>query len=110
MPERFPCPRLNAHIELTDERREHILATHVDGHELLERLGKTFEIPDLVMRDRLSGEFLLAKAFDFPERPRHIVGIVLRDELATGGGARMWVVTAFTARRLPREGHRWEAI
>ena len=110
MPERFPCPRLNAHIELTDERREHILATHVDGPEVLERLGQTFEIPDVVMKDRRSGEFLLARAFDFPGHPRHIVGIVLRDEPATGGDARLWVVTAFTARRLPREGHRWQAV
>lgn len=110
MLERFLCPRLNARIELTDERREHILATHVDGPEVLERLGQTVEIPDLVMRDRLTGEFLLARAFDFPGRPRHIVGIVLRDETAGGLDARYWVVTAFTSRRLPKEGHRWRAI
>jgi hypothetical protein len=110
MPERFPCPRLNAHIELTDERREHIVATHVDGQNVLERLRQTFEIPDVVMKDRVSGEFLLARVFDFPGRPRHIVGIVLRDEPAGVAEARMWVVTAFTARRLPREGHRWQAM
>ncbi|MBA4180295.1 MAG: hypothetical protein C0506_06880 [Anaerolinea sp.] len=110
MPEQFPCPRLKAHIELTDERREHILATHVDGPEVLERLRETFDTPDVVMKAGPTDEFLLAKAFDFPGRARHIVGIVVRDESRADAGPRMWVVTAFRARRLPKEGHRWQIV
>ena len=77
---------------------------------MLERLGLTFARPDVAPRDRLTGDLLLARAFDFAERTRHIVGILVRDESNADGIGRLWVVTAYSARRLAVAGARWEGI
>ena len=110
MVERFPCPRLGQEVELTDERRQHILDAHVDGPGVLERLGLTLARPEVALRDRLTGDLLLARAFDFGERTRHIVGILVRDEGNADGISRLWIGTAYSARRLAVAGARWEGI
>lgn len=104
---RFPCPYLGSEVELTEERERHIRDHHADADEVLERLAAVLAAPGAVMRDALTGVLLLALWIDFPGAPRHIVSIVVRDDPAMEGAARFWVVTAYSARRLPREGRRW---
>jgi hypothetical protein len=53
MPESFACPYLAAaDVELTDERRRHIVDEHPDFEPYLDRIGPTLLEPDLVRRSR----------------------------------------------------------
>jgi hypothetical protein len=106
MPERYHCPRLAADVELNDERRDHIMARHADGWEVLQRLPLVIGDPDVAWSERQGRSLLFAKTFDFGSRRRHIVVIVVRDD----PGGRYWVTTAYGARRLGNTRGRWEPL
>lgn len=104
----FPCPYLGVSVQLTPEREAHIRAHHPDADDVLVRMAPVLASPETIMRDVLTGVLLLARLFDFGEASRHIVAIVVRDEPTGEAGTRFWVVTAYSARRLPGEGRRWQ--
>jgi hypothetical protein len=104
---RFDCPYLGREVELTSERERHIRLSHpVDAERILQGLPAVLHNPDYVfVREGAEDEYLLAKEVDLPSGTKHIVVIVVRQ----ADPPRLWVITAFVARRLSG-GNRWKAI
>jgi len=48
----YNCPYLKAQVELTDERREHIINRHPDVKPFLDLLGEVVEFPDEIRRSQ----------------------------------------------------------
>jgi hypothetical protein len=98
-------------VELTDERVRHIREAHADEAEaILSRIAETIVNPEMVRAIADGHEMQFARRFDLPPRPRYIVVIVVTHVGATADPVRYWIVTAYTARRLGKEGHRWTAL
>jgi hypothetical protein len=104
---RFPCPYLNAQVELTDEREQHIAERHPDllpehGH----RIAETLADPDQV---RQSGRFanarLFSRWFDSVRRGKYVVVVVVSDAAPDG---RHWIITAYLARKLAGGEIEWQ--
>jgi hypothetical protein len=93
-------------VELTDEREGHIREKHADvlegGFDLL---ALVLAEPDLVRRDAQAPNTLkFSRWYDGDDRGRYAVVIVVRDQ---GTATRNWVVTAFSARRIPEGDVIW---
>lgn len=78
---RFPCPYLNAEVELTEERERHITEQHPDLlPEPRPRLAQTLDTPDQV---RTSTRFGSARLFSpwYPEvrQGKHVVVVVVSE-------------------------------
>jgi hypothetical protein len=103
---RFPCPYLQAEVELTKERERHIAERHPDL--LLEhraRIADTLDDPDQVRRSlRLRNARLFTRWFDTVRGGKHIVVVVVADVAAS---RRHWVVTAYMARNLTEGDIEW---
>ena len=101
------CPYLGRSVELTDERAAHIAATHeVDAATILESIPLVVAAPQVAFQAEHDGrQYLLAREIDRPTGTKHIVVIIV----AQTEPDRLWIVTAFIARRLPG-GDRWRAI
>ena len=95
----FPCPYLNASVELTDERERHIAEHHPEllpSHR--EWLAETLADPDQIRRSpRFANARLFTRAFTTTRGERHVVVVVVTD---AGPRGRNWIVTAYTTRRL----------
>lgn len=94
----FICPFLNGAVELTQERKQHIVARHPGTlPEYQDQLAETLETPDQVRRSSRSQDTLLfTKWFETLRLGRYLVVVVVQDDDAK----RNWIVTAYTARRL----------
>ncbi len=102
----LPCPYLGRPVELTDERRAHILAKHPDllpEHE--HTLAETLAEPDQVRRDeRFPGTRLFSRWFPSVREGKHVVVAVVTEP---GPAARHWIVTAYIARKLSQGEIEW---
>ncbi|MCY7273004.1 MAG: hypothetical protein LH702_04455 [Phormidesmis sp. CAN_BIN44] len=94
----FGCPYINAEVELTDEREQHISETHPGTlPDYLEQLTETLAEPDQIRRsDRDPDAMLFSKWFDTIRTGRHLVVVVVR-QIET---ERYWVITTYTARKI----------
>ena len=103
--QRFECPFLQAQVELTDERRQHIESSHSDLAQLREYpdcLARVLSDPDQIRSDsRFDGTWLFARWFDSIKDGKYIVVAVVTQSTPA---MRHWVVTAFLARRLSQRG------
>jgi hypothetical protein len=101
---RFVCPWLGAEIELTAERERHIERKH---RELLpahrDKIAEVLADPDVIQQRSDSGR-LFSRWYTDLGRGRHVVIVVLSQ---ASDPARHWIVTAYTARRLPTGGIEW---
>ncbi|GAB4441409.1 MAG: hypothetical protein D6742_16685 [Cyanobacteria bacterium J069] len=94
----FPCPYLGGDIELSDEREQHIIATHPDllpyyWTELVETLNE----PDQVRRStRMPDALLIARWFKTIRGGKYIVAVVVTEQ----SPSRNWMITAYLARKL----------
>ena len=103
----FPCPYLNAAVELTDERERHIAERHPD---LLPKhrthIAGTLADPDQV---RLSPRFvnarLFSRWFESVRGGKYVVVVVVGEPAP---GARHWIVTAYVTRRLAQGEIEWK--
>ena len=103
----FRCPYLGGTVELTEERRLHIVARHPDLLPLLsDYLALTVEDPDEVRRDnRFPETRLFSRWFEVAGRARFVVVAVVSD---SGAERRHWIVTAYWARRLVQGATEWK--
>ena len=105
MPRWFHCPYLNAEVELTDEREQYVRSKHSDllttGFGVVQGV---LADPDMVQPDQQFPRTLIfSRWYDDDVLRRHAVVAVVTDE----GTARHWIVTGFTARRVPERDVIW---
>jgi hypothetical protein len=95
----FPCPYLNADVELTAERERHIAERHPDLlPEHRQRIADTLATPDQVRRSsRYANSRLFSRWFESVRHGKHIVVVVVSEY---GPHERHWIITAYLARRL----------
>jgi hypothetical protein len=104
---RFPCPYLNAEVELTEERERHITERHPDLlPEHRPHLAETLGAPDQV---RTSARFGRAKLISrwYPEvrQGKHVVVVVVSERTLQ---ERHWIITAYLASKLAQGGVEWQ--
>ena len=107
MATRFPCPYLDAEVELTDERERHIVERHPDllpEHRQL--IVDTLANPDQVRRStRFASARLFTRWFESVRGGKYVV-VVIVSESAPGG--RHWIITAYIARKLAEGEIEWK--
>jgi hypothetical protein len=103
----FPCPYLHGTVELTEERRGHILLKHPDLlPEYLDQFVRTLADPDEVRRDpRFPATRLFSRWFENIKAGKFIVVAVVSDPPPE---ERHWVVTAYIAGRLVQGAMEWK--
>jgi hypothetical protein len=94
-------------VELTDERRQHILDKHPELLPVhLDRLVDTVADPDEVRRDtRFPNTRLFSKWFEASERGKHVIVAVVSNEKPI---ERHWIVTAYVSRRVRQGVSEWK--
>jgi hypothetical protein len=105
--ELLPCPYLGGTVELTDERRQHILSKHPDFlPEYFDQLAETLANPDEVRRDsRFPATRLFAHWFKSVKGGEFVVVAVVSDPPPQ---ERHWIVTAYIARKLQQGAIEWK--
>ena len=102
----FDCPYLHGTVELTDERRRHIVERHPELPTDLEpKLAETLSDPDQV---RLSARFQNARLFSRwynDMNGKYVVVVVVSD---FSPSARHWIVTAYCTRSLAQGTVEWQ--
>lgn len=104
---RFPCPYLQADVELTDERKLHIATHHPDLlPEHWDRIADVLAAPDQVrLISRYSNARLFSRWFPDVRNGKHVVVVVVLDNDPAG---RKWIVTAYLARKLAGGVVEWQ--
>lgn len=94
----FPCSYLGGDVELTDEREQHITATHPDLlPQYLPQMIETLADPDQVRRStRMRDALLIARQFKTIRGGKYVVVVVVTQQ----DPKRNWIITAYLARRL----------
>lgn len=94
----FFCPYLRCRVELTNEREQHIIATHPGTlPDYLAQLRETIADPDLIRQsERDENALLFSKWFDTIRTGRYLVCVVITDLEPK----RCWIVTVYTSRKL----------
>jgi len=103
---RFPCPYLNAEVELTEERERHVTEPHPDLlPEHRQRVAETLASPDQVRRSiRFGNARLFSRWYTDIQRGKHVVVVVVSEPEA---GKRHWVITAYVTRTLVEGEVEW---
>ncbi len=96
---RLPCPYLHAEVELSEERRQHILSRRPELDA--DCLAQTLADPDQVLAHEARPEQrLFCRLFpDLPGGKQVVVAVVTEVERR-----RHWIVTAYSTRRIRRQG------
>jgi len=96
---RFPCPFLQAEVELNDERERHITEHHPDLLPAHRRcILETLADPDEVRCSlRFGNARLFSRWFDDLRGGKYVVVVVVSELEAR---ARHWIITAYMARKL----------
>jgi hypothetical protein len=101
----FPCPWLGAPVEITDERRFHILVRH--RHLLIrdaDPIRLALQDPDWIRQDdRAPNVHLFVRRYPFLEMQGYVVAVVASPTISRSP----WLITAFPARRPSRGGIVW---
>ena len=106
MTTRFSCSYLNAQVELTDEREQHITERHPDLlPEHRQRIVDTLGDPDPVRRSsRFANARLFSRWFESIRGGKHVVVVIVSE---SAPGTRHWIITAYIARRLAQGEVEW---
>ena len=94
---RFPCPYLQAEVELTEERERHIAEHHPDllpAHRqcIIDTVGD----PDQVRRSpRMASARMFTRQWDEVKGGKHVVVVIVGE---AGPEGRYWIITAYIAR------------
>jgi hypothetical protein len=104
--EKFPCPYLQAEVELSERREAHIAARHPDLlPDYRDRLAATLADPDQVRNSmRLPSARLFSRWYDDVSGGKHVVLVVV----SSPGRERHWIVTAYIARKLAGGKIEWQ--
>jgi hypothetical protein len=103
---RFEYPYFQGQVELSDERRRHIVKTHPELlPEHLDLIALTLADPDRIRRSvRFSSGYLFGRWCDDLLGGKHVVVVVITESAPL---ARYWIVTAYVARRLAEGETLW---
>jgi hypothetical protein len=103
----FPCPYLNAQIELTSERERHIAKRHPDLlPEYRQHIADTLVKPDQIRRSaRFANARLFSRWFESVRGGKYVVVVVVSESAPR---TRHWIVTAYIARRLAQGEIEWK--
>jgi hypothetical protein len=104
---RYPCPYLEAEVELTAERDRHIAERHPDLlPEYRGRIAETLARPDQVRRStRFAGARLFSRWYADVRLGKHVVVVVVSEP---DSAERHWIITAYMARRLAEGVLEWK--
>ena len=104
---RFPCPYLNAEVELTEERERHITEQHPDLlPEHRPRLAQTLDTPDQVRTSaRFGSAKLLSRWYTDVRQGKYVVIVVVSARIPQ---ERHWIITAYLASKLAQGGMEWQ--
>lgn len=107
MTTRFPCPYLNADVELSEDRERHIAENHPDLlPEHRDRIGETLADPDEVRRSKRMGNASLFSRWHSDSRGgKHVVVVVVSESTFKESH---WIVTAYLARKLVEGEQLWK--
>jgi hypothetical protein len=102
---RFPCPYLGGHVELSENRDQHVAERHPELlPEHRDRIATTLAAPDMVRRSgRFADARLFTRWYDKLRSGKHVVVVVV----SAAGTGRHWIVTAYIARRLAAGEVEW---
>ena len=102
----FACPYLERDVELTDEREQHIIATHPGTlPDYLEQLKESLTNPDQIRQSEYDEAVLLfSKWFDTIRTGRYLTVVIVTNADPT----RHWMITVYTARKLARGKVIWQ--
>ena len=103
---RFPCPHLNAVVELTEERERHIAERHPDLlPEHRQRVAEVLADPDQIRRSaRFARAKLFSRWYTDVQRGRHVVVVVVSDP---GPRERHWIITSYLTMKLVEGELEW---
>ena len=103
--QRFFCPYFGEDVELTSERRNHIVRQHPEmGTDFDQIIKSALSDPDQVRRSRRMGNArLFSRWFADVRGGKHAVIVVVSDVDA----GRSWIITAYLARRLAEGEVEW---
>jgi hypothetical protein len=103
----FTCPYLKGEVELTQERKNHIIERHPElAPDYRQLLADTLMAPDSVRCSvRLANARLFSRWFAQVKSGKHLVVVVIMDP---GPSRRHWIVTAYLARRLAEGETEWQ--
>ena len=105
----FPCPYLNADVELTDERDRHIANRHPDLlPEHHDRVADALADPDAILRDAdYPSTRLFCRWFEDLIGGENVVVAVVSEPSPS---VRHWIVTAYISRKLPNGDLEWKRL
>lgn len=94
----FYCPYLDADVELSDIREQHISERHPGTlPDYFVQLAETLNNPDLIRKSsRDANALLFSKWFDTIRSGRYLVVLTISENNPT----RHWIITAYTARKI----------
>jgi hypothetical protein len=97
--QQFLCPYLGGNVELTNEREQHIMATHPELlPDYLPQVIETLADPDQVRRStRIDDALLITRHFGDIKGGKYIVVVVMTEQNPV---SRNWIITAYLARKL----------
>lgn len=101
----FFCPYFGEDVELTSERRYHIVRQHPEmGADFDQLIQAALNDPDQVRRSRRMGSArLFSRWFADVREGKHAVIVVVSEAEA----GRSWIITAYLARRLAEGEVEW---
>ena len=104
---RFHCPCLNAQVELTNEREQHIAKRHPDLlPEHRQCIADVLADPDQVRRSpRFANARLFSRWFGSLRGGKHVVVVVVSEPV---NGYHHWIITAYIARKLAGGENEWK--
>ena len=101
----FQCPYLNAVVEFSSEREQHVSERHPDllpGYR--DRIVETLADPDEVRRSRrFVNARLFTQWYDDVRGGKHVVVVVV----SAADQGRHWLITAYIARRIAEGDVEW---
>jgi hypothetical protein len=103
----IPCPHLHAAVELTDERRQHILDKHPEiMPDHFDQIAETIADPDEIQQDeRFANTYHFSRRYEAIEDGKYLIVVVVTDLVPA---TRHWIVTAYLSRRVRKGVAVWK--
>jgi len=103
----FICPYLNADVELSDERKNHIAERHPDLlPDHFDKIADTLTNPDIVRNStRVGNAKLFSRWYNDIRGGHHVVVVVICGQEPT---RKNWIITAYLAKKIAEGEIEWK--